>query len=210
MLSQKLYSFCDGGNRSIPALPILRRFGHCCRKLADPHETESKINLFTRGGIDQAKGQSKSLGRVHKRTRIAGLSPMRTGRGCNLRRPAHHLHVVGGEIRDVALRATEMPAQFVEVAPLRILLTFANALMFFERDRSPRFISNRWPETSWKCRMHEPAHSETKVMEFSQMDAGADRARLEASEQVLRSCLENHEMPDQVERFLPGRTRQRT
>lgn len=116
------------------------------------------------------------------------------------------INVVGGEVRNVALRATEMPAQLVEVSTLWILLALDDAPMFFERDCPLGLMVNRRPETSWKRRLHEPAHCETEVMELSQMDVGADRARLEAGEQMFRSCLENHEMPDQIEGFLPGRT----
>jgi len=67
-------------------------------------------------------------------------------------------NVFGLEVGDVALRPAKMPARFVEVAPLRVLLPVHDQLEFLERDGPFGLEFDFRPET---LRNERPVRVET-------------------------------------------------
>jgi len=114
------------------------------------------------------------------------------------------VNVLRLEIGDVRLRTAEMPAQFVEAAPLRVLFPPDDELMFFAGDGTPFLEAHFWPETLGNDRPRQPVHGKAEVVEFPKVNIRADRARLEAGEQMLCLCFENDAMANQVQRGLLG------
>src|SRR6266567_3687228 len=96
-----------------------------------------------------------------------------------------------------------MPTQLVEVASFRVLFTLNDELMFLEGDCSLWLKANFRPKAPGNERPGKPIHRQAKVVEFPQVDIGADCARLEAGKQMLRLRFDNYTAANQVQcRFL--------
>ena len=108
------------------------------------------------------------------------------------------VNVLRLEIGDVGLRTAEMPAQFVETAPLRVFLPPDDELMFITGDATFVLEAHFRPEALGNERPRQPVHRDAKVMEFPQVNIRADRTRLEAGEQMLGLGFQNH-----ARRILP-------
>src|SRR5947208_17140855 len=80
------------------------------------------------------------------------------------------------EAGNVALRTAKMPAQFVEVAPLRVFLVLDDEKVLLDGDGTfgpkahfrPKAIRDNWPRP--------PVHRETRVVELAKVDIRADGA----------------------------------
>ena len=103
------------------------------------------------------------------------------------------------EIGDVGLRTAEMPAQFVKAASLRVLFPINDELMFFAGNGALLLEAHFRPEALWNERPRQPVHGKAEVVKFPQMDVGADRARLEAGEQVVGLRFQNHPMANVIQ-----------
>ena len=103
------------------------------------------------------------------------------------------------EIGDVGLRTAEMPAQFVETAPLRVLFPLDDELMFFAGDGAFVLEAHFRPEAFGNERPRQPVHRDAEVVEFPQVNIRADRARLEAGEQMFGLRLNNDAMANEVQ-----------
>jgi len=104
------------------------------------------------------------------------------------------VNVLRLEIGDVGLRTAKMPAQFVEPAPLRVLFPPNDELMFFAGDGASFLEAHFRPEALGNNRPRQPVHGKAEVMKFPQVDIRADRARLEAGEQMLALRFKNDAM----------------
>src|SRR5436305_9476669 len=71
-----------------------------------------------------------------------------------------------------------MPAQFVEAAPLGILLPFDDELVFLVGNGTLVFEVHFRPETFRDERPRQPVHRKAEVVQLPQMNIRADRARL--------------------------------
>src|SRR5208337_4905856 len=114
------------------------------------------------------------------------------------------VNVLRLEIGDVSLRTAEMPAQVVEAAPLRVLFPLNDELMFFAGDGASFLEAHFRPEALGNDRPRQPVHGKAEVVKFPQVDIRADRARLEAGEQMLGLRFKNDAMANQVQRGLFG------
>lgn len=68
------------------------------------------------------------------------------------------VNVLRLEIGDVGLRTAEMPAQFVEPAPFRVLFPPNDELMFFAGDGASFLEAHFRPETLGNNRPRQPVH----------------------------------------------------
>lgn len=105
---------------------------------------------------------------------------------------------------DVRLRAAQMPAQFVKVFALGVLLPLRDPLVFGERDGPFGFEGDFRPEPFGNERPGQPVHGQAKIMKFAQVDIGADGADVEGFQQVFRLCLDDDPVPDGVQRPVLG------
>src|SRR5438105_4368845 len=162
------------------------------RETRDRQATEDPLNLRAEMNHGQASGFSSSVS-----DRLIGP-----------------VNVFRLEVGNVALRTAKMPAQFVEIAPLRVFLLLDDEKVFLDGDGAFGPKAHLRPKPFRNDRPGKPVHRETKIVELAQVDIGADGARFEAGQKVLRLSLNNHAIANQVQSSLlrgaapaiPGRT----
>src|ERR1700722_4537669 len=103
------------------------------------------------------------------------------------------------EIGNVGLRAAQMPAQFVEAAPLRVLFPLNDELMFVAGDGALVLVAHFRPEALRNERPRQPVHRDAEVVQFPQVHIRADRASLEGGEQIFRLRLNDDTMAYEVQ-----------
>src|SRR6266404_6174111 len=97
-----------------------------------------------------------------------------------------------------------MPAQFVKVSPLQVLLALNNLSMFLQGDGTLGTVLDFWPEAFWNKRPGQPIHSQAEVMQLAQMHVGADGAALNDLEQTLGLSFDEGLVADGVQRRVFG------
>jgi len=119
----------------------------------------------------------------HRQT--AGLLP---GVGNGAIRP---INVSSVEVGDVGLRTAEMPAEFIEILALGILLPLDDSLMLHKGDGTFGLELHRRPEALGNDRPRQPVHCQTKIVQLPQVNIRADGSGFQAGEQLLGLRFEN-------------------
>src|SRR5439155_3393225 len=114
------------------------------------------------------------------------------------------INVFSIETRHVSLRYTQMPAEFVEISPLRILFPLDDESMLLDRDGAFGLELNFRPQSLRDDRPWEPVHRQAEVVEFSKMNVRAHGAGFDAAEEVLGLGFDDDLVPDEIEWFLPA------
>src|SRR5258708_30783277 len=95
-----------------------------------------------------------------------------------------------------------MPAKFIKNLPFLILFPLHNKLMLLKGDGSLRLKAHLGPETLGNDRPGQPIHREAEVVQLAQMNVGADGARLETSQKLLRLGFDDDLVTDQIKSGL--------
>ena len=112
------------------------------------------------------------------------------------------LHILRLEVGNVTLRPAEMPAQFVEIAPLRVFLPLDDEFVLLNSNGPFRLETDFRPKTLRNDRPRQLVHRNAEVVQFPQMNIRADRARLERSEQMFGLRLDDDTIANQVQRLF--------
>ena len=78
--------------------------------------------------------------------------------------------------------------------------------MFFADDCSLLLEPNLRPEALGNERPRQPVHGKAEVVQFPQVDIGADRARFKTGKQLLGLRLQNDPMTKKVKSLVLGGT----
>src|SRR6185436_5986912 len=101
---------------------------------------------------------------------------------------------------------TKIPAEFIETPVFRMGLAFNDSLVFVRRNGPLGLVFNFGPQPFWNDRPRQPIHPYAKIVQLTQMNIGADRARLETGEQLLRLRLDDDQGKYEAKCLLSDRT----
>ena len=82
--------------------------------------------------------------------------------------------------------------------------SFNDLPVLFRRDGALGFEFNFRPEALWDDRPQKPVHGEAEIMEFAQVNIGADRTDFECLQNLFGGRLTNEQVTNGVESLVFG------
>src|SRR6266446_7141734 len=97
-----------------------------------------------------------------------------------------------------------MPAQFVKVSPLQVLLALNNLSMFLQGDGTLGTVLDLWPEAFWNKWPGQPVHSQAEVVQLAQVHVRADSPGFNRLQQTLGLSSDEGLVADGIQGLVFG------